>query len=138
MVMSRHVQWMAICLVTLAFGSCNDTVNSGSDAQTNTPIVANTLDAFTFTVNASHLNFNLADSLSFSGTPVVRSLVVTDYGSGAGYIIIEGSASTVLLSDTLSGNRIIAGTEYSASAPTHVAIALTDYSGKVTFALARK
>ena len=125
-------------LVSLALWSCNDAVDSGADGQTNTPVIVKTLDAFTFTVDASNLDFNLADSLSFSGTPVVRSLVVSEYTAGAGFIIVEGSASTVLLSDTLNGNRIIASTEYSASAPTHIAVALTDYSGKVTFSLARK
>jgi hypothetical protein len=136
--MRHRTRWMIIPLAALALGSCNETVNSDTDKQTNTPVVVNTADAFTFTVDAFHLNFNVADSLSFSGTPVVRSLVVSEYRSGSGYIIVEGAGTTVLLSDTLSSNRIIAGTEYSASAPTRIAIALTDYSGKVTFALARK
>ena len=135
--MSHDFRWI-ILLAALVFWTCNETVNTGNDAQTNTPVVVNTADAFTFTVDASGLNFNIADSLSFSGTPVVRSLVVSEYLSGRGYIIVEGAATSILLSDTLNTNRIVVGTEITASAPTRIAIALTDYTGKVTFSLARE
>ena len=138
--MQRAVHWIAIPLAAAALflWSCNESVNSDADAQKNHPVLVNTADAVTFTVDASNINFNIADSLSFSGTPVVRTLVVSGYSSGTGYIIVEGSASTILLSDTLNGNRILAGTEFTASAPSRIAIALTNYSGQVTFALARK
>jgi len=138
--MQRAARWMVICLAAAALflWSCNESVDSGTDAQKNHPVLVNTTDAVTFTVDAANLNFNIADSLSFTGTPVVRTLVVSEYTSGVGYIIVEGNASTVLVSDTLNSNRILAGTEYAASAPTRIAIALTNYSGKVTFALARK
>lgn len=136
--MQRAARWMVIPLAALALLSCNESVNSDTDAQTNRPVLVNTTDAVTFTVDAANLNFNIADSLSFSGTPVVRTLVVSEYASGSGYIIVEGNASTVLLSDTLNSDRILAATEFTASAPTRIAIALTNYSGKVTFALARK
>lgn len=136
--MQRAAHWMVIPLAALVLWSCNESVDPDANAQRNVPVLVNTTDAVTFTVDAANLNFNIADSLSFSGTPVVRTLVVSEYASGTGYIIVEGSASTVLLSDTLNTNRILAGTEFTASAPTRIAIALTNYSGKVTFALARK
>lgn len=138
--MQRAARWMVIPLAAaaLVLSSCNESVDSNADAQKNHPVLVNTTDAVTFTVDAANFNFNIADSLSFSGTPVVRTLVVSEYSSGTGYIIVEGSASTVLLSDTLNSDRILAGTTFTASAPTRIAIALTNYSGKVTFALARQ
>ncbi len=136
--MSQRAGYLIVVLATVLGLSCDDSVNVESDRQRNTPVVVNTTDAFTFTVDASNLDFNLADSLSFSGTPVVRSLIVSEYGGGRGFIIVEGAATTVVLADTLTSNRIIAGTDVTASAPTHIAIALTGYTGKVTFALALK
>ena len=136
--MRRVSRWILISLTGLCLWSCNESVNSDADPQSNKPVVVNTTDALTFTVDATNFDFNLADSLSFSGTPVARTLVVSDYRSGNGFIIVEGAGTTVLLSDTLNGNRIIVGTEVTSSAPTHIAIALTDYTGKVSFTLARK
>lgn len=136
--MPLHRLWIVIPLVAVVLVACEDVTNSGSGNQSNVPVVVNTMDAFTFTVDASALDFNLADSLSFSGTPVVRSLVVSGYGSGRGFIIVEGAGSSILLSDTLDTDRIIAGTQISASAPARIAIALTGYTGKVTFSLARQ
>jgi hypothetical protein len=131
---SALIVWVA---VALTLWSCNKSVDSDAAQQTNKPVVVNTADALTFTVEARDLNFNLADSLSFTGTPVARTLVVSDYGAGTGFIIVEGSGSSVLLSDTLDSNRIIVGTEFTASVPTRIAIALTGYTGKVSFTLTR-
>ncbi len=104
----------------------------------NFPIVANTADAYTFTVLGNDANINRQDNLNFSTDVVVASLTISNYGAGDGTLRITDSNGEIIFEETLNGDKVVANAELAGKLPQSVAIDMTDFSGHIVFAFSAK
>lgn len=129
-------------ILSMVCASCsldqNTVVPSVSSTPKNQPVVVSAADAFTFTVDAQEFSYTTTQAVSFSGDSLVATLVVTNYVSGTGHIESVTSDGTQFYSEVLNGNRTVVLAGLAPTLPKSVSVTLTQYTGTVTFVLARK
>lgn len=104
----------------------------------NQPVLVNTADAFTFTVDAVGFSLSETQGLFFAGDSLVATLIVSNYGGGAGQITVTAADSSLFYQGQLTTNRTSVNTSLPRTLPTSVSVVLNQYTGQVTFALAKK
>ena len=79
-----------------------DTLDPFTTLYDNIPIVVNTLNAYTFTVNANNFSMNRVDNLSFETDSILLSLTLANYSNGNGTLSVLSDDSTQIISETLN------------------------------------
>ncbi len=130
-------------LLTMMWASCttsdNTVVSTTSLTPKNQPVVVVAPDAFTFTVDALNLSYTSSHPVSFSGDSLVSTLVVANYSSGTGSIdAVSEDGTHVTGVEVFRGNKTIVSTTLYPIVPTSISITLTQYTGTISFVLARK
>ena len=112
--------------------SCKDS------SKTSVPVVANVQNSYAYTLVATGYSENRTDTLSFNTDSLVVALTVSGYAGGSGEIQIMNSENTVFFSEVLDGNKVIAHKDIVRTVPGEVSIKLSDFSGRIVFALSEK
>lgn len=127
-------------LLAAQFLSCESELRAPLtiDQQKNAPVVVSTLNAFTFTVDASQFSFERTEPLAFLTDSVVVSLTVLGFSTGNGRLSISGTSSVPFYSEDLASNKTVVQTELQGTIPKTFTIRITNYTGSVSFVLSRR
>ena len=129
-------------MVSLFVVGCEDDLTDPTDFITtpydNTPIVVNTLNAYTFTLSANDFSMDRVDSLSFNSDSLVVTLTLANHSTGSGDISIFTSDSSPLFSEALDANKVVIETGITGNIPEAVSIQLSDFTGSISFVLGKQ
>ncbi len=103
----------------------------------NTPVVANTQNAFSINLTAASYSSTAAYTLSFSTDSLACSLTVTGQTAGNASLRITDSNNSVVYVDTLLDNQVTAFTQAGKGIPKSLQLIYSNYTGVLTFALAK-
>ena len=133
--MNKSILW-GLASLTAVFTSCQkeNTVNS---PVTNIAVVANTQNAFSFTLPASSYSATLDYSLSFTTDTLACSLTVTGQTTGSGSLRIADSNYSTVYADSMLTNQVVAFTQTGKGVPKRINMVFAGYTGTVTLALSR-
>jgi len=142
--MKKSRNCMLFLLVLILVGCKKDLpVNPTSDTipvdqiLANTPIIANTQNAFAFHLVARAYTSSTDYPLSFSSDSLSCAMTITGQTTGNGSLrIIDSNSSTVYGDSTLS-NKIVALTQTGKGIPTNITLVFNNYTGIINFALSR-
>ena len=103
----------------------------------NTPVVANTQNAFALDLVAVAYTSSITYPLSYSTDTLACSMTITGHTSGGGFIKIVDSNNTTVIADSTLGNKIAAFTQSGRGIPKTISLVFINYTGNINFALSR-
>jgi hypothetical protein len=124
---------ITICLL----GCKEDTSTNSTSTPANIPVIANTTNAFAFTLVANSYTSNSAYNLSFSTDSLSCSITVANQTSGNASLKILDSTSSIVYSDSLLSNKVLAFTQANKGIPKSIKLAFNNYTGTLVIALSR-
>ena len=116
----------------------NDITNTIITPYDNTPVIVNTINAFTFTLNAFHFSIERIDSLSFDADSLVVTLNLANYSSGGGNVTIFNADTLEIFNESLDENKVVIITDIIGNIPKYISFQLSNFSGCISFVLARQ
>ena len=128
---------ISFLVIAAYFAGCKEdtTVNP---PYSNTPIIASTNNAFTFTLAANSYSANVEYELSFTTDLLAYSIIVSGFSSGSGSLTVEMNASSsYVFVESLQGNKVVAFTQTNHGIPKKVKLVFNGFSGTFNFALSR-
>lgn len=125
----------AFALCTIMAGCKSDSV-SPSTTGSNTPVIANASNAFSFIIAANNYSSNYNSSLSFTKDSLAISITSANYSSGKVLLSIADSSGSVIVQDSVMANKVVAETLSGKGIPKECTIICQNYSGSLVFALA--
>ena len=127
---------ISFLVIAAYFAGCKEdtTVNP---PYSNTPIIASTNNAFTFTLAANSYSANVEYELSFTTDSLAYSIIVSGFSSGSGSLTMMDSNSSNIYVETLRGNKVVAFTQTNHGIPKKVKLVFNGFSGTFNFALSR-
>jgi hypothetical protein len=114
---------------------CTNNPASTTMASTNTPVIANTTNAFTFVVAANNYTQNENWGLAFTSDSIAFSVVSGNYISGSVLFTVTDSTNATVFQETINANRVIALTQSGTGVPARCTINCSHYTGSLTFAM---
>jgi hypothetical protein len=123
-------------VITICLLGCKEDTSTNS-TPANIPVIANTTNAFAFTLVANSYTSNSAYDLTFSTDSLACSITVTNQTSGNASIKILDSTSSIVYSDSLLSNKVLAFTQANKGIPKSIKLAFNNYTGTLVFALSR-
>lgn len=132
-----------LLLLTCIFAGCkkdstgNPVSGNTSIIGMNTPVVANTQNAFSLTLTAESYSSTATYNLSFSTDSMACSLTVTGQTTGNASLRITDSNNSVVYVDSLLNNQVAAFTQAGKGIPKSLQLIYSNYTGVLTFALAK-
>ncbi|MBM4177143.1 MAG: hypothetical protein FJ213_13375 [Ignavibacteria bacterium] len=126
--------------LSLSFYSCviEDGINNPENVGKNFPVIVNTLNTFTFTVDADDFSLTRNETLSFDTDSLTITLVVSSYSAGSGSIVVRNSVNEIFFSDNLNSNKVVTLPAATENTPKSVAITLSNFRGKISFVVTKK
>ena len=103
----------------------------------NTPMIANTHNAFVLELVATAYTSNTVYPLSFSTDSLSCSMTITGQTTGNGSLRIIDSNSSTVYSDSTLSNKIVALTQAGKGIPKNITLVFNNYTGIINFALSR-
>jgi hypothetical protein len=139
--MNKIIMSSMILLAGMIAG-CNkdavtDPTNNNLQILANTPVIASTLNVFSFTLTARSYTASSQYDLSFTTDTLACALTVTGQTSGNGILRIIDSNNSVVFADSALGNKVLASTQTGKGIPKNVKLIFIDYTGTINFALSR-
>jgi hypothetical protein len=138
----KHFRLLILSIIIFLSG-CNDkkdSINSPidlvSDSYTNIPVIVNTENTYTFTVNANKLNYITEDELNFSTDSLVISLTLANVSSSNGFIKVFNTNAQEIFSEILNTNKVIVITDLKGQIPGQIKIELINFTGQLTTVVA--
>ena len=101
----------------------------------NTPIIANTQNAFAFHLVATAYTSSTDYPLSFSTDSLSCAMTITGQTTGTGFLRIIDSNSSTVYSDSTLSSKIVALTQAGKGIPTNITLVFNNYTGIINFAL---
>jgi hypothetical protein len=133
----------ALLLLTCIIAGCKkDSAGNPVSSNTpiigmNTPVVANTQNAFSLNLTAESYSSTATYTLSFSTDSLACSLTVTGQTTGNASLRITDSNNSVVYVDSLLNNQVTAFTQAGKGIPKSLQLIYSNYTGVLTFALAK-
>ena len=118
------------------FAGCKEDAFTNSDS-TNVPVVANSTNAFAFVLAANSYSSSAEYNLSFSTDSLSCSIIVSKQTSGTASLIISDSSNSIVYSDSLLSNKVVAFTQANKGIPKIIRMTFKSYTGTLNFALSR-
>ena len=139
--MTRSLTGAMVCFALL-FAGCRKDPSSTipiqpGTAANNTPVVANTQNAFSFDLTASSYTSTLAYPLSFTTDSLACSLNVASNTAGTGSLKVTDANNAMVYGDSVLSNQVIASTQAGKGMPKSIQLVFSNYTGVLTFALAK-
>ncbi len=133
--MNKSILWKLALLIVILV-SCKKEASINSPAA-NTPVVANTQNAFSFNVAANSYTATCEYTLSFSTDSLACSLTVAGQTTGSGSLRIADSNYSTVYADSMLRNQVVAFTQTGKGVPKHIEMLFNGYTGTISFALSR-
>ena len=135
---------LIVFLITIPFlTNCNDNddlINSPidllSDSYNNIPVIVNTENSYTFTVNAKNFSYSTEDNLNFSTDSLVITLTLANVISSTGSIKVFNNMEQEIFSESLNGNKVIVKTDLIGQNPKQIKLELVKFTGQLTAVIA--
>jgi hypothetical protein len=127
---------VTLLVATICFVGCKEDTSTNS-MSANIPVVANTTNAFAFTLVANSYTSNAEYNLSFSTDSLSGSIMISNQTSGNASLTILDSNNSIVYSDSLLSNKVVAFTQASKGIPKIIKLAFSSYTGTLIFALSR-
>ena len=121
---------------TIFFVGCKENILTDSTFA-NIPVIANTTNAFAFTLVANSYTSDIEYDLSFSTDSLSYSITVFNQTSGDGSLIILDSNNSIVYSDTLLIDTVVACTQAAKGIPKTMKLTFNNYTCTLSFALSR-
>ena len=128
----------ALFLILLV-SSCRDdesTLNPIIGEFDDLPVVVNTENSFTFTVNASKLDYYIEDKLTFTKDSLVCVVTLTNASSNSSIVQLFDGSNTLIFSESLNQNKVVVDTELDGKIPKKIVVDLFNFSGQLTIVVA--
>ncbi|MCW8850492.1 MAG: hypothetical protein OQJ81_10980 [Melioribacteraceae bacterium] len=138
----KHFRLLILSIIVFLSGcddkkdSINSPIDLVSDSYTNIPVIVNTENSYTFTVNANNLNYITEDELNFSTDSLVISLTLANVRSSDGFIKVFNNNAQEIFSETLNTNKVIVLTDLKGQIPGQIKIELINFTGQLTAVVA--
>ncbi len=139
--MKKLVQTLLVISVlsVLSFYSCKKSdIISVDNPAANTPVVVNTSNAFSFTVDANSFNYSETHNLQFSADTLSVAITVSGYVSGTGNIEIEDSKGASIYQKDLTNSTIFVDVFKLVTMPKTLIFNLSHFTGKAVISIAGK
>jgi len=124
----------AFLIVVFAACKKDESVNS---PVANTPVVANTQNAFSFNLTATSYTGAPQYTLAFTTDTIACSLTVVGQTAGTGSMIIADSNYSPVYADSALSNQVVAFTQTGKGIPKRIVMVFNGYTGTITLALSR-
>jgi len=128
--------FLEVALLMAVLGGCKKD-NSVNSPVTNLPVVANTLNAFSFELSATSYTGTQQYTLSFSTDTLACSLTIVGQTAGSGSLTIADSNYATVYADSILSNQVVAFTQSGKGIPKRISLAFNGYTGTITLALSR-
>lgn len=127
---------IALLAGTIFFVGCKENILTNSTSA-NIPVIANTTNAFAFTLIANSYSSDIEYDLSFSTDSLSYSITVFNQTSGDGSLTILDSNNSIVYSDTLLINKVVTFTQAAKGIPKTIKLTFNNYTGTLSFTLSR-
>lgn len=114
----------------------NSPIDLLTNSYTNTPVIVNAENSYTFTVNANNLNYSTDENLNFSTDTLVISLTLANIISSDGFIKVFNNSGQEIFSELLNTNKVIVKTDLIGQTPGQLKIELVNFTGQLTAVVA--
>ena len=128
----------ALFLILLV-SSCRDdesTLNPIIGEFDDLPVVVNTENSFTFTVNASKLDYYIEDNLTFTTDSLVCAVTLTNASSNSSIVQLFDGSNTLIFSESLNQSKVVVDTELDGKIPKKIIVDLFNFTGQLTIVVA--
>lgn len=127
-------------LLSLTFYSCDYNVDvvDPENIGKNFPVIVNTLNTYTFTVDADNFSITRNESLSFDSDSLTITLVLSSYSSGSGTIQVKNQLNEMIFSENLNSNKVVTLPSVIGNIPKSNSITISNLKGKISFVLTKK
>ena len=126
----------AILVAIMCFAGCKENTSTNSTS-TNIPVIANTTNAFAFTLAASSYTSNAEYNLTFSTDSLSCSIIAANQTSGNASISISDSSNSIVYSDSVLTYQVLAFTQENKGIPKLIKLVFNNYTGTLEVALSR-
>lgn len=123
-------------VLILCLSSCTD--QSGSSIAIDilhSPVITNTTNSFTFSIDARGYSDNSNSNLSFLSDSLVVTLSSTSYSSGQAIISVSDVSNATIFSDTVRSNKTIAIAHLKTTKPRLCRLQISNLTAKLAFAV---
>ena len=128
-----------IIIISLFFFGCQkDSLLVQANGTYNSNVITNVPNAFSFVVTASIYNYSETHQLQINADTLAVAITITQYSTGSGSIAIKDSSNSVIYQKNLGSNMVVGDVIKITEIPKTVDLALNNYSGKITIAIAGK
>ena len=103
----------------------------------NTPVIKSTTNAFSYVLAGNSFSGNMEYELAFTSDSLAYSIVVSSYKSGSGSLTILNGNNTIVYSEPLQSNKVLAFTQMNKGIPNRIKFLFNGFSGTLTFGLAK-
>ncbi len=100
------------------------------------PVIVNTENSFTFTVNASKLDYYIEDNLTFTTDSLVCAVTLTNASSNSSIVRLFDESDNIIFSETLNQSKVVVNTELNGKIPKIIIVDLFNFTGQLTIVVA--
>ncbi len=129
----------AVLILFLFFSGCNkNNLVVQNDSSHNSVVITNLPNSFTFVVDASLYYYSQTQQLQINADTMTVAITVAGHTTGSGSIVIRDSSNSVIYQKDLGRNMVAADVIKISTVPKTVDFTLSNYTGKITVAIAGK
>jgi hypothetical protein len=125
----------SLLLLCTIIASCKSNSVSPSTSATNSPVIANAANAFSFALDGNNFSSSYRYALTFTTDSVAIVVTSGNYATGKVNLSITDSAGMVVFQDSVLTNKVVAQAEPVNNVPKSCNIVCSDYSGSLVFTL---
>lgn len=100
------------------------------------PVIVNTENSFTFTVNASKLDYYIEDNLTFTKDSLVCAVTLTNASSDGSIVRLFDESNSIIFAESLNQSKVVVNTELNGKLPKKIIIDLFNFTGQLTIVVA--
>lgn len=114
----------------------NSPIDLLSDSYNNIPVIVNTQNSYTFTVNAKNFSYSTEDNLNFSTDSLVITLTIANVNSSNGTMKVFNNLDQEIFAESLNDNKVIVKTDLIGQNPKQIKLELIKFTGQLTAVIA--
>ena len=104
----------------------------------NIPVLANTPNAFSFLVNAYNYNYSDSHLLQINADTLTVAITITGHSNGTGSIIVKDDKGESIYQKSFESGIVATDVFKISAEPKSVNLSFSNYTGKITIAVAGK
>ena len=137
--MRTSLNALILFVFCIILASCKTNSVSPSAMTADLPVIANTINAYTFSFEANNSSSTYSNDLTFTSDSIMIPYTITssNYKSGSVSLSIVNSGGAIILKDSLFMNEVITGLIIGNVPPKQCTITYYSYTGDLTFAIGK-